>query len=49
MRNDLIGTAIGLGVLGIGYLLRVLWCAFRDCARDSAEFPEQGEAEEAKQ
>jgi hypothetical protein len=42
-NNDLIGTVIGLGILGIGVLVRVLWCAIRDCAHDTSDFPDQHE------
>jgi hypothetical protein len=49
MIAELIGAAIMLGVIGICYLGVVWYRAVADCARDSAEFPEQGEGEEAKQ
>lgn len=47
MKNELIGAAIMLGVIGICTLIGVLWRAFGECARDSSEFPDQHE--EAKQ
>lgn len=49
MIRELIGAAIMLGVIGICYLGVVWYQAVADCARDSAEFPDQGEAEEVKQ
>lgn len=49
MTKELIGAAIMLGVIGICTLIGVLCKAFGECARDTAEFPDQHEGKEAKQ
>ena len=49
MIKELIGGAIMLGVIAICYLGAVWYNAVADCARDSAEFPDQHEGEEVKQ
>jgi hypothetical protein len=49
MTKELIGGALMLGIIGICWLGVVWYQAVAECAKDSAEFPDQGEAEEAKQ
>lgn len=45
MKAEIIGGLITIGILACGYLFTL----FGDCARDSAEFPDQHQNEETKQ
>lgn len=45
MIKELIGSVIMLGIIGICYLGVVWYRAVADCARDSAEFPDQREGQ----
>ncbi len=43
MTRELIGAAIMIGIIGICSLIGVFFRAVGDCAKDSAEFPDQGD------
>lgn len=45
MKAEIIGALVTVGILACGYLFTL----FGECARDSSEFPDQHEGEEAKQ
>lgn len=41
MKAEIIGALVTIGLLACGYLFTM----FGDCARESSEFPDQGENE----